>query len=193
MGPSKLDIPLKIEKNSVLSLKLKKFWKHRKLNLNNFITQIWNQWTLQFATEIDESKVELETLGCNSIQTSLNIPLQLLEVEKAITSCKKNKTRGIYYIPNKVINHSNITKLLFKPFDYCFKIIKFIPKNSKKNPFLPLNYRGISFISCISKIYSSILNNRLTQYLEENKILVDKQNGFRNLDLAKIIYLSYLQ
>ena len=32
---------------------------------------------------------------------------------------------------------------------------------------------------CIAKIYSSILNARLQKYLEQNKILVDEQNGFR--------------
>ena len=32
---------------------------------------------------------------------------------------------------------------------------------------------------CVAKIYSSILNARLQKYLEQNKILVDEQNGFR--------------
>ena len=44
---------------------------------------------------------------------------------------------------------------------------------------MPQNYRGISLISCIAKIYSSILNSRLTSYLEDHDILVDEQNGFR--------------
>ena len=32
---------------------------------------------------------------------------------------------------------------------------------------------------CISKIYSKILNTRLQKYVEDNKILVEEQNGFR--------------
>jgi hypothetical protein len=32
---------------------------------------------------------------------------------------------------------------------------------------------------CVAKIYSSILNGRLQTYLENNKILVNEQNGFR--------------
>ena len=58
-------------------------------------------------------------------------------------------------------------------------IVKPIPKNPEKSPFVPMNYRGISLISCIAKIFSSILNSRVSAYLEDNKILVEEQNGFR--------------
>ena len=42
-----------------------------------------------------------------------------------------------------------------------------------------MNYGGISLISSIAKIYSSILNSRVSAYLEDNKFLVEEQNGFR--------------
>ena len=42
-----------------------------------------------------------------------------------------------------------------------------------------MNYRGISLLSCIGKLYSSLLEKRLSTYLEENDILADEQNGFR--------------
>ena len=54
-----------------------------------------------------------------------------------------------------------------------------IPKDSTKDQRVPLHYRGISLLSCISKLYSSFLNNRLLPYLEANDMLVDEQNGFR--------------
>ena len=57
-------------------------------------------------------------------------------------------------------------------------IVKPIPKNLEKSPYVPLNYRGISLISCIAKIYSGILNSRVSAYLEDSKIL-EEQNGFR--------------
>ena len=120
----------------------------------------------------------------------MNTPILLDEVEKAISHCKNNKAPGIDQIPNEVIKNPCITKLLHTLYIYCFNnavvpkmwlrsLIKPIPKNSNTNPFLPQNYRGISLISCIAKIYSSILNSRLTSYLEDNNILVDEQNGFR--------------
>ena len=74
-------------------------------------------------------------------------------------------------------------------FCYCFKnnvvpsdwgkaIITPIPKGSSKNPYLPLSYRGISLLPCISKIYTNILNSRITFYLESENLLADEPNGF---------------
>ena len=45
---------------------------------------------------------------------------------------------------------------------------------------IPMNYRGISLLSYISKLYSALLDKRLTNYLEENELLSDEQNGFRS-------------
>ena len=42
-----------------------------------------------------------------------------------------------------------------------------------------MNYRGVSLLSCISKLYSAFINKRLVTYLENNDILADEQNGFR--------------
>ena len=58
-------------------------------------------------------------------------------------------------------------------------IISPIPKGSDKDPYLPLNYRGISLNSCLAKVFSSILNKRIVSYCNELDLLVDEQNGFR--------------
>ena len=54
-----------------------------------------------------------------------------------------------------------------------------ILKSKESDPRIPLNYRGISLLSCISKLYGYILNQRLSTFLNNKKILVDEQNGFR--------------
>ncbi len=54
-----------------------------------------------------------------------------------------------------------------------------IPKSKTNDPRLPLSYRGLSILSCIYKLYSSTLNNRVLTYLENNEILHEEQNGFR--------------
>ena len=58
---------------------------------------------------------------------------------------------------------------------YYFPILK----DQASDRRVPMNYRGISLLSCISKLYSAFINNRLTSYLEENDLLADEQNGFR--------------
>ena len=43
----------------------------------------------------------------------------------------------------------------------------------------PNNYRVISLISSISKIFTNILNKRLTSWFEENDIIIKSQADFR--------------
>ncbi len=42
-----------------------------------------------------------------------------------------------------------------------------------------MNCRGISLLSCIYKVYSSILNTTIVNYLKDLDSFVDGQNGFR--------------
>ena len=43
----------------------------------------------------------------------------------------------------------------------------------------PLLYRGLALQSCIYKIYSSLLNERIGSYLEGEDLISEMQNGFR--------------
>ena len=41
------------------------------------------------------------------------------------------------------------------------------------------NYRGITLLSVVGKLYTSILNNRISKWIERKKKLVEEQGGFR--------------
>lgn len=43
----------------------------------------------------------------------------------------------------------------------------------------PNNYRGIALVSCLLKLFTSILANRLVTWADENQIIPEHQNGFR--------------
>ena len=97
---------------------------------------------------------------------------------------------GVDFIPNEVIKSPGIYYIVYKLFAAVFDkgmvpstwlraIVNPIPKGSGKDPYVPLNYRGISLLSCLSKTYTSLINERITKYCEINDILVDEQNGFR--------------
>ena len=59
--------------------------------------------------------------------------------------------------------------------DYKYKSIgNPIPKNSKHYPRVP-----ISLLSMVCKLHSSILNNSLITFLDDQNILVEEQKGFR--------------
>ena len=53
------------------------------------------------------------------------------------------------------------------------------PLFKKGDPENPDNYRGISLLSICSKLYSYILNKRLTCWIDENNLLSETQAGFR--------------
>ena len=59
---------------------------------------------------------------------------------------------------------------------WCQGLITPIYKSGDKSD--PTNYRGICVSSCLGKMFSSILNQRLYLYFEENKILHNSQIGF---------------
>ena len=60
------------------------------------------------------------------------------------------------------------------------KVLLFQLKKKKKNDKKDVNnYRGITLVSCFSKIFTGVLNNRIANWIENNGILSDAQFGFR--------------
>ena len=111
-------------------------------------------------------------------------------LKKICNKLKQGKAAGPDMIPNEVLRHVGIRLLLVDFMNMCFlnnvipsvwrlSIISPIPKSASKDPYVPLNYRGISLLSCMYKLYSAALNSRITSHCELNDLLVDEQNGFR--------------
>ena len=63
----------------------------------------------------------------------------------------------------------------------CFKVAKCIPvfKRYPLDPSLPMNYRPISILTAINKVFERIIHNQLAIFLEENKLLPNFQYGYR--------------
>lgn len=120
----------------------------------------------------------------------LNSDITLEEVSKAVECAKLRKASGIEGLSNEVLKTPKLLQFLTHFMQVCFKssivpsdwyksLIKPIPKSAKNDPRVPLNYRGVSLLSTVSKLFSNILNCRLSQYLEAENILEEEQNGFR--------------
>ena len=99
------------------------------------------------------------------------------------------KAPGIDTILNEMIEPlvALYPKLLLKLFnsilsntwiseDWLMSLITALHKKGAKED--PDNYRGISLMSCMSKLFLTILNNRLTTFALERKILSPGQLGF---------------
>ena len=41
------------------------------------------------------------------------------------------------------------------------------------------NYRGITLLSCLGKLFTSLLNDRIGKFCEDNSTLLENQAGFR--------------
>ena len=147
----------------------------------------------QFYDDIMQSKSFLEERMQEPLYENnsvLNTTILRSEVEKVVNSAKNGKSTGYDKIPSEVLKFPIIIDVLHSLFNLCFDtgilpsvwrkaMISPVPKDSTKDKRVPLNYRGISLLSVIGKMYSSVLNNRLLTYLENNRSLADEQNGFR--------------
>ena len=63
--------------------------------------------------------------------------------------------------------------------DLC-KIAKVVPIFKKEDPLKCSNYRPISLLPIFSKIFEKLIYSRMYSFLEINKLLQDKQFGFRS-------------
>ena len=121
---------------------------------------------------------------------TLDADITPTEVAAAIRHLKNNKAAGPDGLIPEIFKHSSdvVIPYLVKLFNHIFStghypeswseaVIQPIHKKGNRND--PNNYRGISLLSVCSKIYSFILNKRLTLWSEENEILGETQAGFR--------------
>ena len=157
--------------------------------------QVLDKWKKSFETLYNipttETYSTFEARSPLSVgQHTLNNGIDLLEIEKAVKSLNKNKAPGYDGIPAETLNNKLTIYFLHSLFNVCFDtgsvpstwqygFITPILKCSNFDKRDPSNYRGITVTSAIYKAYCSVLNNRLTKWVETNNILSDTQNGFR--------------
>ena len=108
----------------------------------------------------------------------------------------KNISNGTAPGPDRVPNE--LLKMFYKNDDFKIIFLKLLNlclikkrtpnswKNShiftiykKGNPNNPLNYRPIALLPTTYKIYSTLINNRLSNFMEKNNCFSNMQGGFR--------------
>ena len=122
---------------------------------------------------------------------ALNEDIQIPEIVNAISKLKPNKSPGFDQVLSEMlkVNSNVIASFLQVLFTHIFRSGIFpgnwaksivVPIHKKGNPNLCDNYRPISLTSLVSKVYTHILNTRLTTFVEDEYILNEEQAGFRN-------------
>ena len=121
--------------------------------------------------------------------SDLNGKIDKDELSLARKVLKNGKSPGLDTVLNEMIDPlaELYPELLLKLFnsilsntwiseDWLMSLITAIHKKGAKED--PDNYRGISLMSCMAKLFLTIINNRLTTFALEHKILSPGQLGF---------------
>ena len=156
---------------------------------NSDFDEAFYEEVLKFKQDLEKQTGSSQTINNDDF---LNCPISVDEISKACLNSKNSKSPGTDKQPYEVYKNDRSVRLLHALFNRCIStglvpstwkraIIKPIPKNSTSDPRVPLNYRGISLLNSSNKLFTTVLNNRLTRYLDDNDIIVDEQNGFRKL------------
>ena len=175
----------------------KQYWKilqgNKKENIN-IATETLKEHFENLAVELGdiENLPPQDNANVRELDTSaLNQSFTETEIRNFVKNLKNNKAAGIDRILNEFIKHSIdimiplyiklFNRVLDKgeiPDDWLTGIIIPIYKNKGSREDAN-NYRGITLLSCLGKLFTSILNHRLTNFCEENNILKENQTGFR--------------
>ena len=129
-------------------------------------------------TENEITETERENIGA-LIDTILNEKINLQETKTMIKKLKKNKAAGID--DNFLVVIVKILNKIFEsgefPEEWAAGIIVVLFKGGDKKELN--NYRGITLLSILGKLFVGILNNRLTKFSEEYEVINENQAGFR--------------
>jgi hypothetical protein len=147
-----------------------------------------------YAKLASESNIDLTIYNKTDLVES---PIDITQEEflSALKKCGNNKAAGPDEIPAELyksllcnVVEENLVRFMIDEFNkyICggntpeyWSMANVIYLHKKGDETDLNNYRGISLINTISKIYLKIVNDRLTQFVEESDIISRYQAGFR--------------
>ena len=155
-----------------------------------------------FFCNIAESTLAVPSVNCNPEiylhRQTLPLPrggfsfgeVSFIQVREAIDKLKNKHSKDIYGLSVSVLKQikNNLIIPLTRLFNFCisegiypdaFKVSRVIPVFKKGYPRDVNNYRPISLIPAVSKIFELLLKDQLINYMEQHNLLNDFQYGFR--------------
>ncbi|XP_071959459.1 uncharacterized protein [Antedon mediterranea] len=129
-------------------------------------------------------------IGTQNSPQLCNIYISMLDIKWALGQCKNHKAPGIDSIPNELLKFGGdkLIQSLSQLFNRLLEL-QTIPDEWNKGIIIPVhkkgpkndlnNYRGITLNSCVSKVFTRIISNNISKFLESNNILSEIQGGFR--------------
>lgn len=154
------------------------------------------------ARALDASGVDPQTflIGKTTEGNSMFFrPVTTIDIETILYKLKNKRTEDIYSI--SVYSLKKVSKPILEPLTHIFnscieegcfpsalKLAKICPIYKKGNKEDPGNYRQISILPSVSKIFETIIYDQLLQYFDKFSIISGQQFGFRrNLSTSDAI------
>ena len=111
------------------------------------------------------------------------------EVFKVLSKLDIDKATGPDCISNKLLHEAALPlaqplsellnfSLSLGKFPDTWKIAQVVPVFKKGDPLLCNNYRPISLLPCISKVFEKLLFDHIFAFLKHNHLLMENQSGF---------------
>ena len=130
-----------------------------------------------------ENVVQLQIVNVVNDQLILNRIITENEIQSCINRLKNHKAPGPDNILNEYIKISTdiLMPIYLKIFNMIFSTGLFpdtwsqgliIPIHKKGDKMNTDNYRGITLLSCFGKLFTSIINDRITKFVEDENILL---------------------
>ena len=140
--------------------------------------------------EVDARVRECSGVSVGYVDSVLDRDIEMSEIARCVRKLKNNKTGGSDGLVGELLKYGGpgMIELLHRLFRVVWLkelvppkwreglIVNLFKKGDKEDPG---NYRGITLLSVVGKIFCKILNDRLVASLEENQALHEGQAGFR--------------
>jgi len=154
----------------------------------------FNQYFSSVAGELreaipDSDASPLGFLGARSVD-SLDFDHVTVSEVKTVIRAMPNKSGKIDSVPVFIFKKLEMVispiicrlfncSLIEKKFPSALKLAEVVPVHKSGSPYAVANYRPISILPVLSKIFEKIMRARLIEFLAEYNILCDHQFGFR--------------
>ena len=149
--------------------------------------------------DIQDSEQNLQGVSVEMLDEKMTID----ELETGIKMLKKNKACGVDGILNEFLIFSSplVKETILEIFNTILDTGQFpelwatgeiVPVFKKGDVNNPSDYRGLCLISCVAKLFTCLINNRLNCWAELNEKFCKNQYGFRkNKSVTDCIFIVH--
>ena len=136
--------------------------------------------------EIEESLLD----DVERYEEIIDEPLTMDELESNIRELKTDKSAGHDNVLNEFIVNAPVSvRLLILAIFNNILNLEYFPECWAKGGIVPIhksgdknvanNYRGITLLSCLGKLFTRVMNNRMTKWVDRYGKVNETQFGFR--------------